>query len=59
MFCTQVITEEMIEMLCKGDERLLNKMPTTVSGFGGCGGGAACAGTDSFCRKTAGSYIDI
>lgn len=42
MFCTQVITKETIDMLCGDDESLLNKMPTTISGFGGCGGGAAC-----------------
>ena len=42
MFCTQVITEDTIKMLCGDDENLIAKMPTTISGYGGIGGGAAC-----------------
>lgn len=42
IFCTQVIDAHTIELLCGDNEKLLNKMPTTISGYQGRGGGAAC-----------------
>lgn len=42
IFCTQVINQDVIDTICKNDKKLLNKMPTAVSGYGGIGGGAAC-----------------
>lgn len=42
IFSTLVINEDTLEKVCHGDEMLINKMPTTIQGFGGIGGGAAC-----------------
>lgn len=42
LFCTQIINQDVIDMLCQGKEELINKFPTAVSGYGGVGGGAAC-----------------
>lgn len=42
MFCTQVITDDTLEKLFSDNPELVEKMPTTISGFGGRGGGAAC-----------------
>lgn len=42
IFCTQVMNKDAIEMMCGEDEALKMKMPTTISGYDGCGGGASC-----------------
>lgn len=41
LFCTQVMDQDTVDILCKGDETLINKLPTSAAGTGGTGGGAS------------------
>lgn len=41
IFSTQIIDQYSIDFLCHGDEKLIQKLPTSGAGLGGLGGGAA------------------
>lgn len=41
IMCCQVIDRDVVDIMCHGDESLINKLPTAISGYGGLGGGVA------------------
>lgn len=57
LMSTQVMNMDAIEMLCGDDENLINKMPTTIQGFGGPGGGFAAV-IDPFGNIISGEPLD-
>ena len=57
IFSTIVVDERTVEHTCHGDEMLINKLPTTVQGFGGIGGGAACV-LDPLGQVISGEFLD-
>lgn len=57
IMCSQVIGQDVIDMLCGNDEKLINKMPTAISSHGGLGGGAACI-INPYGEVISGDFID-